>query len=85
MLNKKEVADPIRRRVAVIYNPVAGFRQRGRLRSFLKHLRARGHDVVLRRTEGPGHATSIAAELDVATVDVVVAAGGDGTINEVAN
>ena len=85
MVNKKEVADPIRRRVAVIYNPVAGFRQRGRLRGFLKHLRARGHDVVLRRTEGPGHATNIAAELDVATVDVVVAAGGDGTINEVAN
>ncbi|MDF1747355.1 MAG: diacylglycerol kinase family lipid kinase [Alphaproteobacteria bacterium] len=85
MFEKKKVVDPIRRRVAVIYNPVAGFRQRGRLRSFLKHLRARGHDVVLRRTEGPGHATTIAAELDVESIDVVVAAGGDGTINEVAN
>lgn len=77
--------DVIRRRVAVIYNPVAGFRQRGRLRRFLKHLRALGHDVVLRRTEGPGHATRIARELDPDQIDVVVAAGGDGTINEVAN
>jgi YegS/Rv2252/BmrU family lipid kinase len=85
VFKEKQVADTIRRRVAVIYNPVAGFRQRGRLRSFLKHLRARGHDVVLRRTEGPGHATVLAAEMDVDSVDVVVAAGGDGTINEVAN
>jgi diacylglycerol kinase (ATP) len=76
---------PIRRRVAVIYNPVAGFLQRGRLRRFLKHLRGKGHEILLRRTEGPGHATEIAASLDPELIDVVVAAGGDGTINEVAN
>lgn len=80
-----KVTPPIRKRIAVIYNPVAGFRQRGRLRRFLKHLRRHGHEVLLRRTEGPGHATRIARELDPAQIDVVVAAGGDGTINEVAN
>lgn len=74
-----------RKRVAVIYNPVAGFLQRGKLRRFLKHLRTHGHEVILRRTEAPGHATRIAEELDPAQVDVAVAAGGDGTINEVAN
>ncbi|NMM45408.1 diacylglycerol kinase family lipid kinase [Rhodospirillaceae bacterium KN72] len=73
------------RRIAVIYNPVAGFRQRGRLKRFLKHLRRLGHEVLLRRTEGPGDATLIARDLDADTVDAVVAAGGDGTINEVAN
>lgn len=75
----------IRKRVAVIYNPVAGFFQRGRLRRFLKHLRAAGHEIILRRTEGPGHATVLARSLDPSEVDVVVAAGGDGTINETAN
>ncbi|MDW3205046.1 MAG: diacylglycerol kinase family protein [Alphaproteobacteria bacterium] len=85
MAFKSAVTPPIRRRVAVIYNPVAGFRQRGRLRRFLRHLRRLGHEVLLRRTEGPGHATQIARDLDPAQVDVVVAAGGDGTINEVAN
>jgi YegS/Rv2252/BmrU family lipid kinase len=77
--------DPIRKRIAVIYNPAAGFRQRGRLRRFLRHLRGLGHDVLLRRTSGPGHATRLAAELDPAQVDAAVAAGGDGTVNEVAN
>lgn len=85
MVNEKLDANLIRKRIAVIYNPVAGFRQRGRLRGFLKHLRARGHEVVLRRTEGPGHATRIATALDPSEIDAVVAAGGDGTINEVAN
>lgn len=77
--------DPSRKRVAVIYNPAAGFLQRGRLRRFLRHLRGLGHEVLLRRTAGPGHATRLAAALDPAAVDVAVAAGGDGTVNEVAN
>lgn len=86
MLGSTAAAEqPIRKRVAIIYNPVAGFRQRGRLRRFLKHLRHGGHEIVLRRTEGPGHATEIAKGLHANEVDVVIAAGGDGTINEVAN
>jgi len=74
-----------RRRVAVIYNPAAGARQRGRLRRLLKRLKAAGHEILLRRTEGPGDATRIAESLAEDAVDVVLAAGGDGTINEVAN
>ncbi|OGV69172.1 MAG: hypothetical protein A3K18_26560, partial [Lentisphaerae bacterium RIFOXYA12_64_32] len=38
----------------------------------------------LRRTEGPGHARVLAAEAARAGFDVVAAAGGDGTVNEVA-
>lgn len=74
-----------RARVAVIYNPAAGARQRGRLRRLLRRLRQAGHEVLVRRTEGPGDATRIAASLMPEDVDVVLAAGGDGTINEVAN
>lgn len=85
MSDSKTVSPPIRKRAAVIYNPVAGFFQRGRLRRFLKHLRGRGHEVLLRKTEFAGHATEIARSIPIGSVDVVVAAGGDGTINEVAN
>ena len=73
-----------RRRVVVIYNPVAGAGKRGRLLRFLRLLRRAGHRVRLRRTTMPGDGAQIAAGLDAQSVDVVVAAGGDGTINEVA-
>lgn len=73
-----------RRRVAVIYNPVAGARQRRRLRRLLRRLRKAGHEVSIHHTDGPGAATTIARGLDPAAVDVVLAAGGDGTIREVA-
>jgi YegS/Rv2252/BmrU family lipid kinase len=36
------------------------------------------------RTEGPGHATELACELSGRGEKIVVAAGGDGTLNEVA-
>lgn len=80
--------DLVRPRVGVIYNPVAGFLQRRRLNRFLKLLRERGHDIVLRKTGNPGDATRLARELAAdreSPIDVIVAAGGDGTINEVAN
>ena len=41
--------------------------------------------VDLRYTEYPGHATSIAREGAARGYDAIVAAGGDGTINEVLN
>jgi diacylglycerol kinase (ATP) len=66
-----------------IINPAAGKGAGGRILDPLQNeLRSRGipHDVVL--TTGPGHATSVARESSSPTV---VAVGGDGTINEVAN
>ena len=36
-------------------------------------------------TRGPGHATALAAEAARARVPLVVAVGGDGTLNEVVN
>ena len=39
----------------------------------------------LRLTEGPRHATELAREAAVGGFDAVVACGGDGTVNEVAN
>jgi YegS/Rv2252/BmrU family lipid kinase len=39
----------------------------------------------LRTTDGPGHAQALATEAAAAGLDAVVAAGGDGTVNEVAS
>ena len=71
------------RRLAVIYNPTAGWRRKRRLRRVLDHLDRLGYEVVLLRTEAPRHATELAR--NVTGVDAVVVAGGDGTINEVVN
>lgn len=71
--------------ILVIHNPVAGWWQRNRLKRFLRELRKSGRNVFVRRTMRPGHATQLAQELSPNDVITVVAAGGDGTIREVAD
>jgi len=67
----------------VIYNPAARGAKTRRLRLFLA-AQAAG-DVVLAATTGPGHARQLAADAARAGHGCVVAAGGDGTVNEVVN
>lgn len=67
----------------VIYNPAAG---RGKARRQLEAARRRfGPDVVYRPTDGPWLAAELARKAAVEGFARVVAAGGDGTVNEVAN
>jgi YegS/Rv2252/BmrU family lipid kinase len=73
------------RRLLIIFNPATGWRRRRRLAPVLAQLRAHGCALVLRETEGPGDAERFAAEADPAACDLVVAAGGDGTVNETIN
>ena len=73
------------RRLLIIFNPVAGWRRRRRLAPVLERLRTHGCTLVLRETEGPGDAERLAAEVDPEAFDLVVAAGGDGTVNETIN
>jgi YegS/Rv2252/BmrU family lipid kinase len=47
--------------------------------------RGRGLEVVERLTEAPGHATALVREALAAGEELIVAVGGDGTVNEVAN
>jgi len=74
-------------RAAVIINPAAGRRSRipppDRVRVAAATLAARGLDGSVRLTEGPGHACELAREALAAGAEVVVAWGGDGTVNEV--
>jgi diacylglycerol kinase (ATP) len=78
-------AKPAPRRLLIIFNPVAGWRRRRRLAPVLDQLRAHGCAPVLRETAGPGDAERFAAEADPGAFDLVVAAGGDGTVNETIN
>ena len=70
------------RRVKVIANPSAG---RGRAAVSLDLLRnLLGPDDSLEITRAPGHAMELAHEATLAGWPVVAAAGGDGTVHEVA-
>jgi diacylglycerol kinase family enzyme len=69
--------------ICVIFNPRAGRnRARGRLQRLRTLLGARAQ---FRPTQGPGHGEELALEAARAGFAAVVAAGGDGTVHEVAN
>lgn len=74
------------RRVAIIFNPVAGRRRPGLVEQVMAAATDAGAVVSLHTTDAAGHAAAIARDLARSdTADVIVAAGGDGTINEVVN
>ena len=68
-------------RVLVIRNPTAGRRRTRRFQDGLDRLRATIDHVEVSDTMARGDAARIAR--DAGNVDAVIAAGGDGTINEV--
>ncbi len=68
----------------IIYNPMAGRRRRRHLAAALRALRAAGIALELAETTGPGDATLIARAAVARGLRLVVAAGGDGTLAEVA-
>jgi diacylglycerol kinase (ATP) len=73
------------RRLLVIFNPTAGARRRRRFEAVLAELRRLGCEVTVRPTGGRGDAEQLAASADPNRYDILVVAGGDGTINEVVN
>ena len=72
--------------IAAIVNPRAGAGSaRRRWPHAARLLADRLGPVEVRFTEGPAHATALARELAGAGCGLLIAAGGDGTLNEVAN
>src|SRR5437764_11583773 len=72
----------------LIHNPNAGGGGKGRRRTLdaARHIfAARGIESELAETTGPGHATEIALRAAVEGRGLVIACGGDGTLNEVIN
>jgi diacylglycerol kinase (ATP) len=74
-----------RRRLLVIHNPVAGGGRPGLLERSLRELEALGCGLRICATEKIHGAREVAERESLEAVDAVVAAGGDGTINEVIN
>jgi len=72
----------------LIYNPFAGKlirNQQELLQRTLDRLSARGHRITAVATTGPRTAAGLARECIEKSADLILAAGGDGTINEVVN
>jgi diacylglycerol kinase (ATP) len=74
------------KRAAIIYNPVARKLSRSRhlLQRTIEALKQQGIEASLVATTGPGSAAAQAKRQIEAGCDLILAAGGDGTINEVA-
>lgn len=73
-------------RVTLIANPAAGTAQdREPLAEVRRQWQAAGHAVEMRETAAHGDAERFAHEAATAGADIVVAVGGDGTLNEVVN
>jgi diacylglycerol kinase (ATP) len=69
-------------RACVIFNPVA---KGDKARHFQRHLDDFASRCTFKLTAGPEDARRLAAEAVREGIEVVVAAGGDGTVNEVLN
>lgn len=70
----------------LIYNPAAGFGDwEETVNGVAEFWREQGWEITLRPTERAEHAIELAREAADAGTGLVLAAGGDGTLNEVAN
>lgn len=85
-VNGECVAGSSARRILVIVNPTAGSAKQAKLARALRRLERSDCLVTLRHTACAGDAVNLAREAALSgDFDVITAAGGDGTINEVAN
>lgn len=76
------------KRATLIYNPVAGrkpARREKQIREAARALEAAGLDLKLAATTGPNMATELARRAVREGAELVIACGGDGTVNEVLN
>ena len=75
----------IKRRIAFIVNPISGTHSKEDMPRLIEEGMDSEHfDFEVLMTEYAGHASEIAKQKAADGVDVVVAVGGDGTVNEVA-
>ncbi len=87
MISAAHSAFPEHPRVLIVFNPVAG--QAAIVETALDHVvelwRSHGWQVARSPTTSAGDATRIAREGAAAGFHIIVAVGGDGTVNEVMN
>jgi len=79
-----QASQTTKKRMLIVVNPYATTVS-DRLRQLVTYALAGRFDLDAVDTEAPGHATKLCREAAHEGYDVVVAFGGDGTVNEVAN
>lgn len=74
-----------KKKIIFVVNPISGTQEkRAILKWIVERVDRSIYDYSIVKTEYAGHASQIAAEAVKNKVDIVVAIGGDGTINEIA-
>ncbi len=74
-----------KKRITFILNPISGTHNKNMIPEYIDEIISKDDfDYEIRTTEYAGHAAEIAHDCVEQQVDVVVAVGGDGTVNEVA-
>ena len=74
-----------KQRIVFIVNPISGTSNKDEIPQLIsKHLDQERFSYEVRFTEYSGHAAEMARQSAAEGIDIVVAVGGDGTINEVA-
>lgn len=75
-----------KQRILFVINPISGvYRKKNIPEKIARYLDFVKYDYTIRTTQYAGHATEIARQAVEEKFDVVVAVGGDGSINEVAH
>lgn len=75
----------MKQQIVFIVNPISGTTSKAGIPTLIdKYLDKEKYEYTIRKTEYAGHASEIAREAMLQEKDMVVAVGGDGTINEVA-
>lgn len=74
-----------KKNILFIVNPISGVgKQKGIEQLIARELDQLKYSYRIVYTEGPGHAVTLCREAALSGIDVVVAIGGDGTVNETA-
>jgi len=79
-------AEPRKKSILFIINPISGKKKKQDIsKQIIARLNSSRFEIDIKTTDSAGHARKISREAVELKVDVIVAVGGDGTINEVAS
>ncbi len=74
----------MKKKILFIINPISGVQKKAKIPDLIEtFLDKTQFDYTIKYSERAGHATSIAKNAVVENIDIVVAVGGDGSINEI--